>query len=43
MARPERMMHGFHASECQCSYGLGMHLISIGLASVLLGLVWLIS
>jgi hypothetical protein len=37
------MMHGFHASESQCSYGLTMHLVSFGLAGIILGLVLLIS
>jgi hypothetical protein len=35
-------MHGFHATESQCSYGLLMHAISFALAGVILGLVLLI-
>lgn len=35
-------MHGFHASESQCSYGLAMHLVSFVLAGVILGIVLLI-
>lgn len=42
MARPERMMHGFHASNSQCSYGLAMHLVSFALAGIILGVVMLI-
>ena len=32
-------MHGFHASEERCSYGLMLHVISFALASATLGLV----
>jgi hypothetical protein len=35
-------MHGFHASESQCSYGLAMHLVSFVLAGLILGVVLLI-
>lgn len=35
-------MHGFHASDSQCSYGLTMHLLSVALASLILGIVLLI-
>lgn len=38
----ERMMHGFHASESQCNYGLTMHLVSFALAGIILGIVLLI-
>lgn len=38
----ERIMHGFHASESQCSYGLTMHIVSFALAGIILGLVLLI-
>ena len=38
----ERVMHGFHASESQCSYGLTMHLVSFALAGIILGVVLLI-
>lgn len=38
----ERVMHGFHASESQCSYGLTMHIVSFALAGIILGLVLLI-
>jgi len=36
-------MHGFHASESQCSYGLTMHLVSFARAGIILGLVLLVS
>jgi hypothetical protein len=36
-------MHGFHASESQCNYGLTMHLVSFALAGIILGVVLLIS
>jgi hypothetical protein len=36
-------MHGFHASESQCSYGLTMHLVSLALAGIILGVVLLVS
>ena len=35
-------MHGFHASHSKCSYGLAMHLISFGLAGVILGIALLL-
>ena len=35
-------MHGFHASESQCSYGLMMHLVSFALAGIILGIVLLL-
>lgn len=35
-------MHGFHASDSQCSYGLAMHLVSFALAGIILGAVLLI-
>ena len=38
----ERVMHGFHASDSQCSYGLTMHLVSFALAGIILGAVLLI-
>jgi hypothetical protein len=37
------MMHGFHASECKCSYGLTMFVVSFGLASTLFTIAWLIA
>lgn len=40
--RRERIVHGFHASESQCSYGLTMHLVSFALAGIILGIVLLI-
>lgn len=36
-------MHGFHASDRPCSYGLAMHLVSVGLAAVMLGVALAIS
>jgi hypothetical protein len=38
----EDTMHGFHASESQCNYGLTMHLVSFALAGIILGVVLLI-
>jgi hypothetical protein len=35
-------MHGFHASDSQCAYGLTMHLVSFVLAGIILGVVLLI-
>ena len=35
-------MHGFHASDSPCAYGLTMHLISFALAGVFLGVVLLL-
>lgn len=32
-------MHGFHASDRKCDYGLTMHLVSFAIAAAILGLV----
>lgn len=35
-------MHGFHATEGQCAYGLAMFGISFGLAGIMLTMVLLL-